>query len=278
MDMKIDAHQHFWKYSADQYGWINDELSALQRDFLPSDLKPLLDAEQFEGSIAVQARQDAEETEWLLEVAGQHDFIKGVVGWVDLCSPDVGADLERLARKPKFVGVRHVLQDEPDQEFMLRVDFKRGIGMLAQHRLTYDLLLYPRHLPVAVKLVAAFPEQQFVLDHIAKPLIAEGLVEPWDRGIRALAEFDNVWCKVSGMVTEARWKEWELADFRPYLDVVFEAFGPERLMIGSDWPVCTVSASYTATMGIVQEYMQQLDADVQEGILGENCARFYAVE
>lgn len=273
--MRIDAHQHFWKYSAEQYGWINDEMAVLKRDFLPADLQPLLEAEQFDGSIAVQARQDAEETEWLLELAERHDFIKGVVGWVDLCSPDVDEDLERLARHSKFVGVRHILQSEPDQEFMLRVDFKRGIGMLAKHGLTYDLLLYPRHLPVAVKLVQTFPKQQFVLDHIAKPPIGDGLVEPWDRDIRELAKFENVWCKLSGMVTEARWKEWEPTDFRPYLDVVFEAFGPDRVMIGSDWPVCTVSADYAATMGIVREYVKQFNAGEQEDLLGGNCARFY---
>lgn len=276
--MKIDAHQHFWKYSADQYGWINDEMAALKRDFLPSDLKPLLETEQFDGSIAVQARQDAEETGWLLELAEQNVFIKGVVGWVDLCSADVDADLERLAAHRKFVGVRHILQSEPDQEFMLRRDFKRGIGMLAGHGLTYDLLLYPRHLPVAAKLVEAFPNQQFVLDHIAKPHIGDGVVEPWDRDIRELAQFDNVWCKVSGMVTEARWKEWEPADFRPYLDVVFEAFGPDRLLIGSDWPVCTVSADYAATMRIVRDYVDETRPDDLDEILGNNCMRFYGVE
>lgn len=276
--MRLDAHQHFWNYSAEQYAWIDDAMAPLKRNFLPADLKPLLAAEGFDGSIAVQARQDLEETLWLLQLAAENEFIKGVVGWVDLCSPDVGADLDRLARHPKFVGARHILQAEPDQQFMLRVDFKRGIRMLHDHGLTYDLLLYPRHLPVAVKLVEQFPEQRFVLDHIAKPLIADGLIEPWDRDIRELAKFENVWCKVSGMVTEASWKEWEPADFRPYLDVVFEAFGPRRLMIGSDWPVCTLAADYAATMGIVREYVGQVDAVEQEGILGENCEDFYGVK
>jgi L-fucono-1,5-lactonase len=276
--MRIDAHQHFWEYSPEQYGWISDTMAILKRDFLPADLKPLLGAEGFEGSIAVQARQDTEETKWLLKLAEENDFIKGVVGWVDLCSADVGAELERLAGQAKFVGVRHVLQDEPDDGFMLRRDFRRGIGMLAQHRLTYDLLLYPRHLPVAVRLVREFPDQQFVLDHIAKPLIADGLVEPWDRDIRELAEFDNVWCKLSGMVTEAGWGDWSKEDFRPYLDVVMEAFGPERLMIGSDWPVCMLSAEYTKTMEIVQDYISDLDPGQQEGILGENSAKFYGLK
>ncbi|HEY2469634.1 MAG TPA: amidohydrolase family protein [Terracidiphilus sp.] len=276
--MRLDAHQHFWKYSAEQYGWITDEMTALRRDYVPVELKPLLSAEGLDGSIAVQARQDAEETRWLLELAEENDFIKGVVGWVDLCSPDVGADLEQLASHPKFVGVRHVLQGEPDEHFMLRVDFKRGIAKLAEFRLTYDLLVYPRHLPVAVRLVREFPHQPFVLDHIAKPMIADGLIEPWDRDIRELAQFDNVWCKVSGMVTEAPWKQWCPADFHPYLDVVLEAFGPDRLMMGSDWPVCTLSGEYAATMGIVREYVLQLDPSQQEDILGGNCAKFYGVK
>lgn len=276
--MRIDAHQHFWKYSAEQYGWINEAMRSLKRDFLPADLKPLLDSEGFDGSIAVQARQDAEETEWLLELAGQNQFIKGVVGWVDLCSPDVGAELEQLAQHPKFVGVRHVLQDEPDPEFMLRPDFKRGLRLLAQHGLAYDLLLYPRHLPVAVRLVREFPNQQFVLDHIAKPLIADGLIEPWDWDIRELAEFDHVWCKVSGMVTEARWNDWTTADFAPYLDLVFEAFGSDRLMIGSDWPVCMLSGDYAATMGIVKKYIEQTGYGESYDILGHNCMQCYGVE
>lgn len=276
--MKIDAHQHFWKYSAAQYGWISDEMEGLKRDFLPADLKPLLVGEGFEGSIAVQARQDLDETRWLLQLAGESDFIKGVVGWVDLCSADVETELARLAGEPRFVGVRHVLQGEPDDEFMLRADFRRGIAQLAEHRLTYDLLLYPRHLPVAAKLVREFPEQPFVLDHIAKPLIADGLTEPWDRDIRELARLKNVWCKVSGMVTEARWNDWRAEDFRPYLDVVFEAFGPERVMIGSDWPVCTLSGGYAATMAIVRDYIRRFESAQQENILGLNCARFYGVE
>lgn len=276
--MRIDAHQHFWKYSAAEYGWISDEMEALKRDFLPADLKPLLEGDGFEASIAVQARQDLDETRWLLQLAGESDCVKGVVGWVDLCSADLRADLMRLAGEPKFVGVRHVLQGEPDDEFMLRPDFRRGIAQLAEHGLTYDLLLHPRHLPVAVKLVREFPEQPFVLDHIAKPLIAEGQMEPWDRDIRELAKFENVFCKVSGMVTEARWNRWHAEDFRPYLDVVFEAFAPERVMIGSDWPVCALAGGYAAAIAIVREYIRQFDPAQQESVLGLNCARFYGVE
>src|SRR5580692_11044082 len=234
--IKLDAHQHFWNYSPVEYEWIDASMAALQRDFLPHDLKPLLDQSDMDGSIAVHARQSLDETRWLLELAAQNNFVKGVVGWVDLCSPHVEEQLSEFADNEKLVGMRHVVQGEPDDRFMLRPEFQRGIARLAKFGLTYDLLLYPRHLPVAVNLVREFPEQRFVLDHIAKPEIADGLMEPWDRDIRELAKFENVWCKLSGMVTEARWRQWKPDGFRPYLDVIFEAFGAERLMIGSDWP------------------------------------------
>ncbi|WP_348262290.1 amidohydrolase family protein [Telmatobacter sp. DSM 110680] len=276
--MRIDAHQHFWKYSPAEYGWISDAMPELKRDFLPSDLKPLLDANGFEGSIAVQARQDLDETFWLLELANQDNFIKGVVGWVDLCSQELPVMLKQLASQPKLVGVRHILQDEPDDRFMLRPNFRRGIARLADHGLTYDLLLHPRHLPIAVQLVQEFPRQRFVLDHIAKPGIADGLIEPWAREIRTLAKFENVWCKLSGMVTEARWKQWKPEDFRRHLDVVFDAFGTERLMIGSDWPVCTLSAGYSDTMGLVMQYAKDLPSQHLEALLGGNCARFYGLK
>ena len=275
--MRLDAHQHFWKYSAREYGWIDDGMGALKRDFLPQDLQPLLKANEFHGSISVQACQNLEETRWLLELSAQNDFIKGVVGWVDLCSGELKSQLDGLAENSKLVGVRHIVQAEPDDEFMLRADFRRGISQLGERGLTFDLLLYPRHLPVAVKLVSQFPDQPFVLNHIAKPGIAAGVLVPWDRDVRELAKLDNVWCKISGMVTEAKWKGWKAADFRPYLDVVFEALPLNRLMIGSDWPVCTLAADYAATMRIVMEYVGQLPADSQEKVLGENCARFYGV-
>ena len=275
--MRLDAHQHFWKYSPAEYGWINDKMSALKRNFLPQDLQPLLSAAGFDGSIAVQARQDLTEARWLLELAEQNDTIKGVVGWVDLRSPELPAQLDQLASHSKFAGVRHIVQDEPDDEFMLRADFQNGLTRLRDYGLTYDLLLHPRHLPVAVKLVRKLPEQRFVLDHIAKPFISDGAIEPWNRDIRELASFENVWCKVSGMVTEARWKHWRADDFRPYLDVVFEAFSSCRIMIGSDWPVCTLSAGYEETMALVKAYIGQTGAEEQEAILGGNCARFYGV-
>ena len=276
--MRIDAHQHFWRYSAVAYDWISDEMTALQRDFLPKDLQPLLAANGFDGSIAVQACQTIEETQWLLELAENSSFIKGVVGWVNLCSSDLPTQLDSLANHSRLVGVRHVVQAEPDDEFMVRNDFRRGIARLAGYGLTYDLLLHPRHLPVAIKLVQQFPLQRFVLDHIAKPRIDEGLMEPWTRGIQELAQHENVYCKLSGMVTEARWKQWKPEDFRPYLDVVFEAFGPQRLMIGSDWPVCTLSATYGETIAIVNDYIEPLVPGEKAQILGGNCASFYGVQ
>ncbi len=257
---------------------MTEKMALLKRDFLPVDLLPLINAAGFDGSIAVQARQNLDETLWLLQLAAEHTFIKGVVGWLDLCSPDLQFQLQRFARNPKLVGVRHVLHDEPDDRFMLRPEFLRGIALLSQFDLTYDLLLFPKHLPVASQLVQAFPEQPFVLDHIAKPRIADGILSPWDRDLRNLASFTNVFCKLSGMVTEATWKKWKHDDFRRFLDTVFEAFSPDRLMIGSDWPVCTLSGDYESTMQIVMDYVQQFPSPVESGILGGNCARIYKIQ
>ncbi len=252
-------------------------MGTLKRDYLPDELLPLLKAIAFDGCIAVQARQMAEETEWLLQLAGEHPFIRGVVGWVDLLSPTVRGQLKKMAANPKLVGVRHVLQDEPDDRFMLRPEFLRGIGRLAEHELAYDLLIFPRHLPVAVDLVRRFPLQKFVLDHIAKPPIREGLLSPWQEDLRRLADHPNVACKLSGMVTEAAWKSWRPEDLQRYLDVVVGAFGTSRVMIGSDWPVCTLSGDYASTMNVVLDYVGRFPAPVQEQILGATCARFYAL-
>ena len=275
--MRLDAHQHFWKYNPEHHVWMTDQLEGLRRDYLPHQLRPLLKAAGFDGTIAVQARQMVEETAWLLELADAHEFIKGVVGWVDLQSPELRTQLAHFSRHPKLVGVRHVVHDEPDDHFMLRPEFRRGIRQLREFELTYDLLLFPKHLPVAAKLVAEFPEQPFVLDHIAKPAIRQGRVSPWREDLRRLAEFPNVCCKLSGLVTEAKWKQWRAEDFHPYLDIVVEAFGPERLMIGSDWPVCTLSGAYAPTMNIVTDYIQKYPAVAREQILGGNCARFYGL-
>ena len=275
---KIDAHQHFWQYDPAEHAWMTDKLAALRRDFMPQDLKPLLQILGFDGCVTVQVQQNIDETRWLLELADRHDSIRGVVGWVDLRSPQLRSQLDHFAGHPKFVGVRHIVQDEPDDRFMLRDDFRRGIAQLAAFGLTYDVLVYPRQLPAAIALVEEFPGQPFVLDHIAKPPIAEGRLAPWESDLRRLARLPNICCKLSGMVTEANWKAWQPGDFHRYLDVVFEAFGPDRLMIGSDWPVCTLSADYAAAMRIVLDYISQLPPAAQDGILGENCARFYGLE
>jgi L-fuconolactonase len=275
--MRIDSHQHFWHYNPIDHSWMSGQMTAIKRDFLPQDLEPLLKSHHFDGCVAVQARQSVEETQWLLELADRHEFIRAVVGWVDLRSEELPAQLESFARHPKLAGVRHVIHDEADDEFMLLPEFRRGISRLCDLDLTYDLLLFPKHLPVAVKLVREFPQQRFVLDHLAKPKIAEGLLSPWREDLKTLAELPNVLCKLSGMVTEASWKQWKPDDFRPYLDTVYEAFGPDRIMIGSDWPVCTISGDYDTTMRIVIDYARQFPAEVQAGILGENCARFYGL-
>jgi len=275
--MRIDSHQHFWKYNPAHQVWMTDAMVVLRRDYLPDELKPLLKAVQFDGTIAVQARQMVEETEWLLELSDEHDFIRGVVGWVDLRSPKLRAQLEMYAKHPKLVGVRHVVHDEPDDHFMLLPEFRRGLAQLREFGLTYDLLLFPKHLPVAVQLVAEFPDQPFVLDHIAKPAIREGQVSPWREDLDRLAEFPNVFCKLSGLVTEAKWKQWQPQDFHRYLDIVIETFGTNRVMIGSDWPVCTLSGDYASTLRIVIDYAQQFSARVRDDILGGNGARFYHI-
>jgi L-fuconolactonase len=276
--MRLDAHQHFWNYSAAEYPWIGPGLERLARDYLPPDLDPLLAGEGLDGSVAVQARQSVEESRWLLALAEAHPLVKGVVGWVDLRSDRVGDDLRMVAAHPKFVGVRHVVQDELNPRFVLGEGFIRGLRQLRQHGLTYDLLLYPSQLPAAVELVALLPEQPFVVDHLAKPRIAAGEIEGWGRDIRVIARHENVCCKVSGMVTEAARQGWKRDDFTPYLDVVLEAFGPERLMFGSDWPVCLLAGEYADVAAIPRDYFSRLSATEQRMIWGDTAARFYGLE
>jgi L-fuconolactonase len=274
--LKIDSHQHFWRYDPAEYPWIKSDWP-IRRDFLPNDLEPLLAAVGIEGCIAVQARQTLEESCWLVQVANEHPIVKGVVGWVDLRSEGVEEQLADLSRHPKFVGVRHVVQDEPDDRFMTRPEFMRGIGKLKQFRLKYDILIFPKQLPAAIELAGRFSDQPFVLDHIAKPLIRDGALQSWREQIFELAKFPNVSCKVSGMITEAKWQEWNTKDFTPYLDVVFEAFGPDRVMYGSDWPVCLLAGSYERAFGIVDDYTRQFSIEDREKFFGGNAARFYGL-
>jgi len=276
--MRIDAHQHFWKYNSSEYSWISGQMKGLKRDFLPNDLLHELQGIGFEGSVAVQARQSLDETRWLLDIAGENEFVKGVVGWIDLCSEESENQLKDFVNNRKFAGVRHVLQDEPDDRFMLSEPFLKGISRIERYNLVYEILILPKHLPISEELVRRFPGQQFILDHIAKPLIKEGTITPWREDIQKLAKHPNVSCKMSGMVTEANWHSWKKEDFLPYLDVVMDAFGPSRLMIGSDWPVCTISSSYNVTMKLAIDYLSSLNQSDRDLILGLNAMRIYKLQ
>ena len=276
--MLIDAHQHFWIYDSKEYSWIDESMATLRRNFLPADLEPQLKRAGVVGTVAVQARQSLEETRWLLELAEQSKSILGVVGWVDLRASDVRTQLKKFVGNSKFVGVRHVVQSEPDGRFLMQPDFLRGIAALEEFDLAFDILIYTKHLPVAAEFVHRFPRQRFVLDHIAKPPIKSGSIDEWSRGIRDLAAFPNVFCKVSGMVTEADWANWKVEEIVPYLDVVFDAFGCSRLMIGSDWPVCLVAAPYERTLGVTTSYLERYSAESQVAILGGNAQRFWRLK
>jgi L-fuconolactonase len=279
--MKMDSHQHFWNYSPDDYPWIGAGMERLSRDYLPADLEAVARPEGIAGGVAVQARQSLVESRWLLELAERQPFIRGVVGWVDLLSDRVADDLAALAPHEKFVGVRHVVQDEPDPRFLLGEGFVRGVRQLHQFGLSYDLLLYPQQLPAAVELAGLLPEQPFVLDHLAKPQIKSPIKTSefagWRRDIEALARHANVCCKLSGLVTEAAWRQWQPADFRPFLEVALTAFGPERLMFGSDWPVCLLSADYADVAAIVKDFIAPLSPAEQAQIWGGTASRFYAL-
>lgn len=273
--MIIDAHHHFWHYTTTEFGWIDDSMASLRRDFLPGDLQAEIAATGVDAVITVQARQSEAETRWLLELAARHPFIAGVVGWVPLASQGVHAALARFAADPKLVAVRHVLQDEPDPRYMLGAEFQAGIRALGAFGLAYDLLIHERHLPQAIELVDGHPTQPFVLDHLAKPLVRTGALEPWARHVRELARRPHVTCKLSGLATEVGRTPWTSADLRPYFDVVLEAFGPRRLLFGSDWPVCLVACGYTRWMEVVEELARDLSGDERAAILGENARRVY---
>jgi L-fuconolactonase len=273
--MRIDAHQHFWVYNQREYAWIDDSMALLRRDFLPKDLKLELERNGFQGSVVVQARQTLEDTRWLLELATDASFILGVVGWVDLQSSDVRSQLKVFAANPKLVGIRHIAQSEPNDRFLLQPEFLRGISLLAEFDLAYDILIYPKHLSVAAEFVRRFPRQRFVLDHLAKPPIKSGNLHPWKLGMRELGTFPNVFCKLSGLVTEDDWQNWKPEHIAPYIDVALETFGPGRLMIGSDWPVCTLAASYTRTINLVESYLSQHPSEVRAAVLGGNAQQFW---
>ncbi len=274
--MRIDAHQHFWHFDPVRDAWITEEMSVIRRDFLPTDLGPLLANENIGGTVAVQADQSEDETRFLLELSDEHPLILGVVGWVDLLGPRLEERLEHFCEFERFKGVRHIAQAETEH-FLARGDVVHRMGTLAEFGLTYDILVYQHQLPAVLSLVRRLPDQPFVLDHMAKPLIGDGVVEPWATHVKELARHPNVWCKVSGLVTEARWRGWSPRDFDPYLDVVFEAFGPGRLMFGSDWPVCLLAARYDQVVALAEEYVRGFSESDRESIFGGNAASFYGL-
>jgi L-fuconolactonase len=276
--IKIDSHQHFWKFDPVRDSWIGKEMAVIQRDFMPEDLKPVLNKLGIDGCVAVQADQSEAETAFLLGLAEKHDFIKGVVGWIDLRGNDVGKRLEYFSGFKKLKGFRHVLQGEGDRALMLHPQFINGIRALKRHDFTYDILIFPDQLGYTHQFVKDFGGQRFVLDHIAKPDIKNKNIEKWANGIKAIAKHENVWCKVSGMITEADWYAWVLTDFTPYMDVIFEAFGPKRVMFGSDWPVCNVAGGYQQMLSVVKNYVVKLSDDEQARFWGLNAIEFYKLD
>ena len=274
--MKLDSHQHFWKYSPQQHNWIDDSMVSLKRDFLPNDLEPHLVKNKIEACVVVQADQSEKETEFLLEMAAQYEFIKGVVGWVDLRAKNVEERLKFYCQNQYFKGVRHIVQSEK-QDFLLDPAFQNGIGKLGNLNLTYDLLIYSHQIEAAIKLVSQFPSQKFVLDHLAKPHIKNGKIDPWKNQIQRLAQFSNVSCKISGMVTEADHSQWKPSDFIPYLDIVFDAFGENRILFGSDWPVCLLAASYQEVYHLITDYTANFSLEQRDKLFGGNAERIYNI-
>jgi len=273
--MIIDSHHHFWKYDPIEYDWIDDSMKVIRKDFLPESLELTIREAGVDGVISVQARQSVEETSWLLEMARQNKFIKGVVGWLPLINDDIEVELEKYSGNKLLKGLRHVIQGEPDPKFMLRKDFNSGVSLLKKYSMAYDILIVERQLPNMIRFVDQHPDQVFVLDHIAKPLIAKHELSLWKENIQELARRENVSCKISGMVTEADFNSWTPPQLQPYFDVVLEAFGADRLLFGSDWPVCLVATSYKNWMELVQKNISELSKIEQAKIMGENAIRLY---
>jgi L-fuconolactonase len=276
--MRIDAHQHFWQYNSVDYQWISDAMPVLKQDRMPADLAPLLAEKGFDGCVAVQARQTEAETEFLLELADKHDFIKGVVGWIDLQREELEVRLQYYQIFSRLKGFRHIVQDEPDDRFLLREQFIAGVKLLDSFDFKYDILVYEKHLPVVLEFLEKFDNQHFVLDHIGKPDIKQPVKKNWKDVIYALAQYPNLHCKISGLVTEAHWNSWSKDDFKPFLEVVFDAFGMDRVMLGSDWPVCLLAASdYASVIGIVEDFTKNFSESDKRKVFGENAVRFYAL-
>jgi L-fuconolactonase len=272
---KIDAHHHLWQYNVAEYGWLDDDMRALRRDFLPKDLTAELAAAGIDGTVAVQARQTMDETRWLLDMADQCEAIRGVVGWAPIAGEDFPGVMEEFEHRTKLKGLRHVIQSEEDENYILRADFNSGMLAMQGSGLVYDILIYERHLPQTIEFVDEYPDQTFVLDHIAKPRIGAGMMDPWAENLRELALRQNVWCKVSGLVTEADWKNWTPETLRPYLDVVVDAFGADRLMAGSDWPVCLVASGYTQWFEVLRTYFAPFSERERDAIFGGTAIDVY---
>ncbi len=275
--MRIDAHQHFWSLSRFDYPWMPPEPTPLRRDFLPGDLTPILERNRFDGSVAVQATTDPREAAWLLQLASENPMVLGVVAWVDLTDPRLGDTLDELQKHPRFRGVRHPVHDEDDDRWLLRSSVLSGLRELERRRIPYDLLLRPRHLPLVPELVDAVPELPLVIDHIAKPLIAEGAVEPWASDIERAARIPHIYVKLSGMITEADQAKWNSSQLRPYVQHVWSVFGPERCIFGSDWPVCLLAGIWKEVLASTTQALGPIPADVRAGVMGENAARFYGL-
>ncbi|MCQ0111854.1 amidohydrolase family protein [Zhouia amylolytica] len=272
--MRLDAHQHFWKFDPVRDAWIDETMEVIRRDFLPTDLEPILQKNNIDGCIAVQADQSETETAFLLDIARNHNFVKGVVGWVDLLADNVEDRLAHFSSNNKLKGIRHIVQAESN-DFMLRSDFQNGISKLSQFDLTYDILVFPKQLPAAIKLAEKFPDQAFVLDHIAKPAISSGMDREWQSDIKELATCENVYCKVSGLVTETKDFQWRAEEFTPFLDVVFDSFGADRLLYGSDWPVCLLSSPYETVLKTIEDYVPK---EHHTKIFYQNTVNFYKLD
>ncbi|MGB5263674.1 MAG: amidohydrolase family protein [Lutimonas sp.] len=273
--MTIDSHQHFWHYEPKKHSWIDDDMSIIRKDFMPEDLQLIYEKNDVSGCVAVQADQTLEETNFLIDLADKYDFIKGVVGWIDLRDQKVQNILEEYNSYSKLKGLRHVVQGEADPNFLLRPEFLRGIGFLDHYNLTYDILVFPHQLGAVLEFVDRFPNQKFVIDHCAKPYILDGFYQGWAVMMREIAKRRNVYCKLSGMITEADYLHWTNEQVQPYMSLIIDAFGPDRIMFGSDWPVCLVAGNYARVKSLVTDFIADLSETEQNAILGENAIKFY---
>lgn len=276
--MKIDSHQHFWEFDKIlDKSWINDSMSVLRQDFSPAQVQPLMLENGIEGCVAVQADQTEDETHYLLGLAEKHSIIKGVVGWVDFRAPDINERLEYFSGFKALKGFRHIVQAEKEDDFLLRKDFCDGISLLKKYNFTYDVLIYPRHLKHAIKFIEKFPDQKFVIDHIAKPFIKAQAIDEWKEDLKIFGKYENVYCKMAGLVTEADWYKWKFADFSSYISITLDIFGTDRVMFGSDWPVCLPSASYSQVCEIIEKNTTFLSLKEKEKLWGLNCSDFYGI-